>query len=213
MTDPAYTHYVIIVDRSGSMRKIAADTEGGIRAYAHEQDALPGRKTLSLYQFDDKHDRLVSFGPLADAAGYELRPRGWTRLNDAAGHAISEVGDRLAEMPEDERPGKVIVMIATDGQENDSREYSTEALREMITLQQEKYGWQFTYIGANQDAFAEAAKIGIPAAAAMDYAASPGGTQSAWSGASASSARYVRGQDASLEYSDTERRAAAGEGS
>jgi Mg-chelatase subunit ChlD len=213
MTDAAYTHYVIIVDRSGSMASIAEDAQGGIRQFASEQDALPGKKTLSLYQFDDRHDTLVSFGQLADAAGYVLRPRGWTRLNDALGHAVTEVGEHLAAMPEPERPGKVIVVIATDGKENDSREYSSDTLRALVRRQQETYSWQFTYIGANQDAFAEARKIGIPEDAAMNYAASGAGTQSAWGAASASSARYAGGQSASLAYTDAEREAAGQEDS
>lgn len=62
MTDPGYTHYIVIVDRSGSMTRIKADTEGGVRQFAAGQEKVPGRKTLSLYQFDDRFDAVTRFG-------------------------------------------------------------------------------------------------------------------------------------------------------
>ena len=92
-------------------------------------------------------------------------PRGSTALLDAVGRAINETGDRLAKTPEQDRPGLVVFVIVTDGQENSSKEFSKARIKEMIDEQQKKYNWQFTFLGANQDAFAEAGGIGIRSAA------------------------------------------------
>lgn len=203
MTNPDYTHYVLIVDRSGSMVSIRDDTEGGIRHFVKEQAGLPGKKTLSLYQFDTDHDEVCDFSPLSDAESYVLSPRGSTALLDACGFAITKVGEKLAAMPEDARPGKVIVTIATDGQENSSREYNRTRVKALIEQQRSEYKWEFTYIGANQDSFAEAGAIGIPRRATMDYL--PRNTRTGWNIASSNAAKFAGGQSASIAYSDAER--------
>jgi hypothetical protein len=90
-------------------------------------------------------------------------PRGGTALLDAVGRAINETGERLARMPEEDRPGLVIFVVMTDGEENSSKEFSKARIKEMIQHQQEVYNWHFTFLGANQDAFAEAGGMGIDA--------------------------------------------------
>jgi hypothetical protein len=226
MTDSDYTHYVGLIDRTGSMQKIRADTEGGFNQFVEDQRKVPGRATLSLYQFDSWHaerdglgrggglfttqvETVADFLPLADVRRYKLVPRGNTPLLDAVGVVLTETGEKLAAMPEDKRPGQVIVIIATDGGENCSREWSKATVKALITQQQEDYGWKFTYIGANQDAFAEAGGMGIPMAASMDYAASPGGTRNAWGKMSANVSRSrAGGQSVGIAYSDEDRAAA-----
>jgi uncharacterized protein YegL len=212
MTDPGYRHYVLIIDRSGSMNAIREEAEHGIRHFVSEQQAVPGRATLSLYQFDTVHDTVHDFTPLDQVPTYTLVPRNMTALLDACGFAITGTGEKLAAMSEHERPGKVIVLITTDGRENASREYTRDQVREMITRQHEVFGWEFSYVGANQDAFAEAGAIGIPAAAVMDYAASPAGTRSAYAGASSAAVRFSQGASASMSYTDDEREAAKDDG-
>ena len=73
-------------------------------------------------------------------------------------------------MAEQDRPGLVIFVVMTDGQENSSHEFSKAKIKEMTQLQQEKYGWHFTFLGADQDSFAEAHEMGIAAFAAADFA-------------------------------------------
>ncbi len=211
MTDSDYRHYVLIVDRSGSMFPIAKETQNGIRVFVIGQRDIPGKATLSLYQFDHAHDTVYDFVPLRDVSPYTLVPRGNTALLDACGFAITEVGEKLDAMPEDERPGKVIVVIATDGQENFSREYSLAQVRDMIVRQHELYKWEFAYVGANQDSFAEARGMGISANSVMDYAHTNSGARNAWVANSASAGRYAAGQSVSLNYTDEERAASKGE--
>lgn len=210
MTDQGYRHYVLVVDRSGSMVPIAEETQNGVRLFVSEQREIPGRATLSLYQFDHEHDTVHDFAALRDVTPYTLVPRGNTALLDACGFAITKVGVKLDAMPEEERPGKVIVLIATDGQENFSREYTLAQVREMITRQREEYRWEFSYVGANQDSFAEARGMGIPTASTMDYADTNIGTRKAWAGASASAGRYAGPGGQSMFYTDEEREAAKG---
>ncbi len=130
-----------------------------------------------------------------------------TALLDAVGRAINETGERLANMPERDRPGLVVFVIVTDGQENSSHEFSRPQIKEMIEHQQTQYQWQFTFLGANQDAFAEAASIGISKAAAANYAAAA--PQAAFAGASASLKRMRRaamqGDKVECGYTEDER--------
>ena len=227
MTDASYTHYAILVDRTGSMSKIAEETEAGIAAYIREQAALDGKATLTLYEFDawlhdpGKHgvhdgrmltqvNTICDFVPLAQAPAYHLVPRGNTPLLDAAGMTITQTGEKLAAMPEAQRPGLVIFVIVTDGRENWSQEWTRERVKALTQRQQENYGWRFTYLGANQDAFAEAGAIGVATAAAVNYNATHAGTVSAWDAASKWSGRTrVAGPGGqSVAYTQAEREAA-----
>ena len=208
MTDADYRHYLLIVDRSGSMQSIRDEAQAGIRLFAREQAALPGRATMTLCQFDGDYEVVYDFAALDAVASYELVPRGLTALLAACGRAITATGERLAALPERERPGKVIVLITTDGQENAPREYTRQQVKDLITRQQEVYGWQFSYVGANVDAFAEAGAIGIAAGSTLNYAATPRGTKMSYAAASASSARFASGQSVSVSYTDQEREGA-----
>ncbi len=175
MTDPDYVHAALLIDRSGSMSSIREDAQGGINSFIEEQKQVPGKMTLSVYQFDTEYEKV--YGPvlIADAAGYALYPRGMTALNDALGRSITETGEWLASLPEDQRPGKVIFTIVTDGQENASREWTLAKCKELITQQQDDYGWEFVYVGANVDAFATGASYGM--AGSTQYQATAASTQ------------------------------------
>lgn len=155
---------IIILDRSGSMRSICADMEGGFATFIAEQRAAPGEAVVSVYQFDDKFDTCFEERPIAQVTGLGLVPRGVTALLDAVGKAIVLVGERLAKKPEAERPGAVVVLVITDGMENSSSEYSRAQIAEMVKHQTEAYRWQFVYLGADASTFDEAGAIGMAAA-------------------------------------------------
>jgi uncharacterized protein YegL len=212
VTDSEYVHYVLVIDRSGSMDVIREDTQGGIRAFIDKQmEGVDGNKrTVSMYQFDTVHDTLHDFALLEQAKGYVLTPRGGTALLDACGFAITKVGEKLAAMPEEKRPGYVMVVIATDGQENSSKEYTRAQVKEMIQRQQDEYGWRFTYIGANQDSFAEAGSIGIAAPSVLNYMSTGASTSSAWASAGASVSAGTTPTSTGIFYSSAQRDAAMG---
>lgn len=166
------TDITLVVDRSGSMGSIREDAEGGVNAFIEEQKRADGEAVLTLVQFDTEYEFLHRGVPINEVEPYKLAPRGMTALLDAVGRAINETGGRLAAMPEEQRPGLVIFVIVTDGLENSSSEFTRDQIREMIQHQQEKYNWQFTFLGADQDAFAEAGAMGIDSAGVASFSKS-----------------------------------------
>jgi hypothetical protein len=169
MTNPNLTHLYFLLDRSGSMQSIRDDTEGGFDAFIAEQRTQPGECRVTLAQFDDRYEEVYRDVPVADVPPLRLQPRGSTALLDSIGRLLGEAGERLAALPEGERPGVVIVGIMTDGHENSSRELSHAQVKAMIERQTKEYGWQFLYLGADQDAIEVGASIGVAAANAMTY--------------------------------------------
>ncbi len=163
------TDITLVVDRSGSMANVRDDAEGGINSFITAQVKEPGEALLTLVQFDTEYEFVHKGVPITQVPKYELQPRGWTALLDAVGRAVSETGQRLAQIPDADRPGLVIFVVATDGQENSSKEFTKAQIKEMIERQQKEYSWHFTFLGANQDAFAEAGGMGIDAAGVANF--------------------------------------------
>jgi len=157
-----YCELVMVIDRSGSMAGKEADVEGGFKTFINEQKELPGQASLTLVQFDDEYDVLYSELSLAGAVPeYKLIPRGMTALLDAIGKTIANVGERLSNMAEENRPEKVLFIIMTDGMENASKEYQYERIKDMIEHQKNVYSWEFIFMGADMDAISVANNIGI----------------------------------------------------
>lgn len=180
------TDITIILDRSGSMQSIASDTIGGVNKFLADQRALPGELNVTLVQFDDQDpfEVICKSTPVAQVKDLDkttFTPRGSTPLLDAIGHGINETGTRLSALPEADRPEHVIFVIMTDGHENASRKFDKNEVMQAITHQRDTYKWQFVFLGANQDAIATAASIGIGANAALTYAANAKGTRATYS--------------------------------
>jgi uncharacterized protein YegL len=184
---------VCIIDRSGSMVKIRDDAIGGFNAFVADQQKHPGEATMTYVQFDDQYEVVFEGRPLMEVQsidGTTYVPRGSTALYDAVGRTIVDVGARLERTAEDQRPEQVIVVILTDGHENASREMTREEIKQMITHQQDKYGWQFIYLAANQDAFAEAGMMGIPKINAQNFAATGAGIRNAYKNVTDTTTRF-----------------------
>lgn len=169
MTNPNLTHIAFLLDRSGSMHSIKDDTEGGFNAFIAEQRQQGGECRVTLAQFDNEYEEVYRDLPLAEVPALRLVPRGSTALLDSIGRLVTSTGERLAAVPEDERPGIVIVGIMTDGHENASREWTHPAVKALIEQQTKTYGWQFLYLGADQDAIEVGSSIGVAAANSMTY--------------------------------------------
>jgi len=145
--------------------------------------------------------------PIQNVPKYELVPRGMTALLDAVGRAINETGERLAKMAESDRPSLVIFVVMTDGHENSSKEFNKSQIKEMVERQQNDYDWHFTFLGANQDAFAEAGDMGFDAAGVADYATDKVAPAYMATGGKVSRMRAQQrsGETVSNEFTDEER--------
>ena len=174
------TEIVFILDRSGSMSGLEADTIGGYNSLIEKQKKEEGEAIISTVLFDDEcevlHDRknLDQIKKLTDDDYYV---RGCTALLDAVGGAIHHIGLVHKYAREEDRPEKTLFVITTDGMENSSRKYTYEEVKRMVERQKEKYGWEFLFLGANIDAAAEAKRFGIEANRAVKFCCDSRGTQ------------------------------------
>lgn len=168
-----YTHLTMILDRSGSMQSVRSDVIGGFNKLLEDQKSCPGECTVTLVQFDsqDPYEILRDFTSVADVKplGDEYKPRAGTPLLDAIGRGIVNTGEKLKSLADTDRPSKVVFVIISDGLENASLEYDRTRVASMTKEQIDKYKWEFVYLGANQDAIAEGAKVGSPQRTSANY--------------------------------------------
>lgn len=176
------TEIVVLLDRSGSMQHGKDDHEGGLISFVEDQRQLQGDVRFTLIQFDnvDPCEIVYDGVPLSEVDEIKLIPRGGTPLLDAVGLTIAHVAERLG----DSRPDQVVVLIITDGQENSSREYKREQIKQMIQEYETGRNWKFLYLGADVDAFAEAGGLAIPSGTALQMAKTSRGIRSAYDAAS-----------------------------
>ncbi|MCK9567903.1 VWA domain-containing protein [Candidatus Pacearchaeota archaeon] len=180
MTDKNLTEIVAIIDRSGSMHGLTKDTIGGFNSFLAEQKKNSGKAKLTLVQFDDKYQidyDGADISSVKDLDESTYMPRGNTALLDAVGKTIVTIGERLSKTPEDERPGQVIFLIITDGQENASKDYREAAkIAEMVKHQTDTYNWTFLFLGGGDAAFSQGMALGFSANNTHNYSANAAGT-------------------------------------
>ena len=174
------TEIVFILDRSGSMCGLEADTIGGFNSMIEKQKKADGEAIISTVLFDNVseviHDRvdIRSTQPMTED---DYTVRGCTALLDAIGGAVHHIGNVHKYARAEDVPEHTLFVITTDGMENASRRYDSETVKKMIERQKEKYGWEFLFIGANIDAVETAARYGISKDKAVNYNADGQGTQ------------------------------------
>ena len=173
------TEIVFILDRSGSMAGLEADTIGGFNSLIAKQRIEEGEAYISTVLFDNDsevvHDRLP-LDKIPEMTRDVYYVRGCTALLDAVGGAVHHIGNVHKYAREEDRPEHTLFVITTDGMENASRHYSYEQVRQMIERQKTKYGWEFLFLGANIDAAKEAARFGIMEDRAVNYHCDAKGT-------------------------------------
>ena len=173
------TEIVFILDRSGSMAGLEDDTIGGFNAMIEKQKKESGDAMVSTVLFDNYReviDDRVDIQNVVPLTRKEYYVRGCTALLDAVGNAIHHIGNVHKYAREEDRPEKTLFVITTDGMENASRQYDYHRVKAQIQRQQEKYGWEFLFLGANIDAAKEAARFGITEDHAANYLADQVGT-------------------------------------
>ena len=157
---------VFILDRSGSMSGLEADTIGGFNATLAKQKKEPGEVLWSTVLFDDKHEVVhdrVPIRKIEKLTENEYYVRGCTALLDAIGRAIHHIENVHKYARPEDVPSKTLFVITTDGMENASREYTYAQVKSLISSRSEKDGWEFMFLGANMDAVSVAARMGISA--------------------------------------------------
>lgn len=169
MPDNALTHLAMLLDRSGSMQAIKTATEQGFDLFLSEQREAPGRCTVTLAQFDNEYEEVYTDLDIRQVPPLDLRPRGMTALLDSIGRLVQTTALRIAQLPEEQRPGAVIVGIMTDGMENASKEFTHAAIKALVTEREETFGWTFLYMGANQDAIEVGESIGVKRERSLTY--------------------------------------------
>ena len=211
-----YTKIIFVVDRSGSMESIAKDIIGGYNKFIADQKALNyGTCDVSFYQFDTLYEAVYENTPIAFVKDLDEKtfvPRGGTALYDAVGTTIENVGKTLAALKEEERPDKILFVILTDGGENSSTKFKGSQVKAMLEHQNTIYKWQFTYIGANQDAWATGESLGIRYASNLTYNATKGGTAAMFQSLTNNATLYRTNVKSTYDYelSDIDAQAAEG---
>jgi hypothetical protein len=183
MTKPNTISINVLLDCSSSMSERKLLTIANFNSFLQEQKLVPGEAYFTMAHFSDDYTLKYNNVPIADAP--ELNENnyityGWTALLDGIGKLTDDVGARLASMPENERPSKVLVVVVTDGQENASKLYTTfnngkARIREKIKHQSNKYDWTYVFMGCNQDAVLTGTELGIDKGNCLRYSmATPG---------------------------------------
>lgn len=204
-----YTHITVVLDKSGSMAAIKSDTIGGFNTFLKGQQetakdfdtftfvqfsgdsgfnrvtAAPfyshvgvAEPTSQIYNFVYKNARIKDAKELTDKT---FVPSGGTPLLDTLGDTIMDLGKHLDNLPEEEKPSRVVFVIITDGEENTSKRYSKTAIKNLISEQSKTWKWEFVFLGANQDAIVEARNYGIDAFHAMSYGTSSAAVEKTYS--------------------------------
>ena len=176
---------IFVMDRSGSMGGSESDTIGGFNSFIQREKDKGLNTRVTTILFDDQYEVLYkrkAIGDVAELTRNEYWVRGCTALLDAIGKTINSLDKEI--------DNKVLFVIMTDGLENASREYSKEQIRNLIS----NHNWEFIYIGADIDSYAEAGKIGIKRTNTANYRKSKEGFDDVYCSVS-DAADYMRSDE------------------
>ncbi|MBQ5317409.1 MAG: VWA domain-containing protein [Oscillospiraceae bacterium] len=191
------TEIVFIIDESGSMCDMTADTIGGFNSLIEKQRAEKGTAIVSAVLFSDRSKVIYDRTDLAGVRKMTNRdyvPGGCTALFDAVGSAVKHISNVHKYARDEDIPEHTLFIITTDGMENASRIYSSAKVKKMISDMQEK-GWEFVFMGANIDAAETAEEIGISPETAVNYRSDKKGTAVLYGALSQAVSDIRRGKD------------------
>ncbi|MCB1246350.1 MAG: VWA domain-containing protein [Acidimicrobiia bacterium] len=188
--DADSTLVTFILDESGSMGSIADEARTGFNGFVKEQTAQSGKTWWTLTTFNNTPRTRFAVIPGAEVrplTDHDYQPNGMTALLDAVGHGIRKTRRFLDTQPS--QPDGVLFVVLTDGMENASHRYTRREVAAAIS-DAEEHGWQFIYLGANQDSWTVARDLGMTRAAVVDWSADEEGIGRAMEEVALSAARY-----------------------
>lgn len=195
MSISSTVHVLIVVDDSGSMGGVVDDTRGGFNSYIRGLlDDTEHRYRITAVRFSTPHAYQVYCTaapplqvPTLDASNYTARGSS-TALSDAIGRIIGEFETAVPELDDGDR---VLLVVQTDGLENSSREFTTEAVRQLITQREAGGRWSCLYLGAGPDAWGQSGQYGFTPA--MTVNTSRAETTGSYTGLRNATLQYARG--------------------
>lgn len=199
-------HVGIALDESGSMAGCKQQTLNGLNEQLQElrkhQDI---DTTVTLVTFAGDKDIKVKFSgkpiaEIADLKDEDYNPDGGTAMYDGVARLLNEFQSKVA----DDENTTYVVMVVSDGEENQSKEYNATKIAEMIQERQKTKRWTINYIGANQDLTKVSKSMHLGTGNVMAYGASEVGTQQMWNQLGTSTRAYysVRSRESSAVSPD-----------
>ncbi len=152
------TYLVFVLDKSGSMSNQTTRAIAGFNEFLTEQRKIKDNTSLTLTLFDTLVTDVytdIALDKAMELDAFSYRPDGYTALYDAVGRSIRAIEKKVSSSD------RVIVTIFTDGQENSSREYSSQSIRALITDKEKEGNWTFAFMGVDKDAWVQGASLGI----------------------------------------------------
>lgn len=190
------TDIIMIVDQSSSMTSIHRETMEGYNTFLREQKAAPGKATITLLYFGSVPNYAykavdIQDAPLMSTSNYH--PAGGTALLDAIGKGILDTGERQNNLLASERPSRTLVVILTDGEENQSQTWKLPEIKSLLRMQEERYGWDIVFLGATEDAIKVGEGLGVTPGKAAKFSATPEQTKSVFESISKTTSSYRSG--------------------
>jgi von Willebrand factor type A domain. len=166
--DKDFTAIICVVDRSGSIHVARNEFEEALQGFLTEQGKQPGLVRVDFATFSTSYtlDHRMA-DPLAIKV--ELEPRGGTALYDAVGNCINGFSSEMEKLPPHARPSKVVLLVATDGEDNSSVQFTADSIRELVQAKQDVESWEALFMAAEQDAVREGEKLGFKADACITF--------------------------------------------
>jgi len=160
-----YLKIIFVIDESGSMQGTESDVIGGFNNFIEQQKLHhQGKITFSLYKFNSYWSRILNDLPIEEIrplTSGDYTPGGLTALYDTIGNAIADIENQSKYTKSEHKASMVMMVIITDGQENASREYDSRKIKQMIQELEQSENWQFIYLGADLENFADADTLGL----------------------------------------------------
>lgn len=174
--NPKETHYLLILDESGSMSSVKKETLSGLNEQIKTIKNLENKYQdqdyfVNIVKFDDEIISLIDnvpAGKVRELGENDYRPDAMTALHDAIGISVNKLKDKIQNKL-DSGEASALVVILTDGMENASKEYDALKIKELISSLEKTGLWTFTFIGANQDSILTAQSLGVNVNNAVNY--------------------------------------------